>query len=91
MILLRNSHRRCSIKNDILKNFTKFSSKRLCRRLFLNKVPGLLPATFLKKKFRHQTQVFPKNFAKFLRIPFFIQFVFIVCQVEGYRNTVKSC
>ena len=36
----RNSHWRCSIKNGALKNFTKFTGKRLRQRLFFNKVAG---------------------------------------------------
>ena len=35
-----SSHRRCSIKIDVLKNFTKFTGKHLCQSLFFNKVAG---------------------------------------------------
>ena len=35
---VRNSHRRCFIKKGVLKNFAKFSGKRLCQSLFFNKV-----------------------------------------------------
>ena len=38
---LRSSHRRCSINKGFLRNFTKFTGKHLCQRLFLNKVAGL--------------------------------------------------
>ena len=34
----RNSHRRCSVKKGILRNFTKFTEKHLCQSLFFNKV-----------------------------------------------------
>ena len=37
----RSSHRRCSVKKNALRNFTKFARKHLCQRLFLNKVAGL--------------------------------------------------
>ena len=36
----RNSHRRCSIRKDALRNFTKFTGKHLCQSLFFNKVAG---------------------------------------------------
>ena len=32
---------RCSIKESVLKNFTKFTGKHLCQSLFFNKVAGL--------------------------------------------------
>ena len=53
-----NSDWRCSIKEGVLKIFTKFIGKHLCRRLFFNKV----------KRFRNRS--FPVSFVKFLRIPF---------------------
>ena len=40
-LLIRSSHRRCFIKKDVLKNFTKFKGKHLCQSVFLNEVPGL--------------------------------------------------
>ena len=46
----RNSHRRCSVKKDVLRNFAKFTGKYLCQSLFLNKVAGLRPVTLLKKR-----------------------------------------
>ena len=33
----RSSHRRCSVKNGVLKNFVKFAGKYLCQGLFFNK------------------------------------------------------
>ena len=65
----RSSHRRCSVRKGVLRNFAKFTGKHLCQRLFLNKVAGLRPATLLKKSLWHRC--FPVNFAKFLRIPFY--------------------
>ena len=35
---LVGSHQRCSVKNSVLRNFTKFTGKHLCQRLFFNKV-----------------------------------------------------
>ena len=46
---LRNSHRRCSIKKGVLRNFTKFTGKHLCQSPFYNKVAGLRPLAKRKK------------------------------------------
>ena len=48
------------MKNSILKNFSKFTGKDLCQGLFFNKVAGLRPATFLKKRPWHRS--FPVNY-----------------------------
>ena len=39
-ILFRSSHRSCSVKKGVLRNFA-FTGKRLCQRFFFNKVPDL--------------------------------------------------
>ena len=36
----RRSHWRCSVRNSVLSNFTKFTGKQLWQSLFFNKVPG---------------------------------------------------
>ena len=64
----KSSHRRCSLKKDILKNFAKFTRKYLYQSLFFNKVAGLRPATLLKK--RLWQKCFPVNFANLLRTLF---------------------
>ena len=65
----RSSHRRCSVKKGVLRNFAKFTGKHLCQGLLFNKVAGQArPATLLKKSLWHRC--FPVNFAKFLRTPF---------------------
>ena len=48
----RCSHRRCSIKKRIFRNFTTFTGKHLRQSLFFNKVAGLRPKTcnFIKKE-----------------------------------------
>ena len=43
--LFRSSHRKCSIKKGVLRNFAKFIGKHLCQSLFFNKV-GPWPATW---------------------------------------------
>ena len=46
---LRSSHQRCSMKEGVLRNFTKFTEKHLYKSLFFNKVVDLRPATLLKR------------------------------------------
>ena len=46
----RSSHRRCSVRKGVLKNFAKFTGKHLCQSLFFNKVADLRSATLLKKR-----------------------------------------
>ena len=54
-------------KKDVLRNFAKFTGKRLCQGLFFNKVAGLRTATLLNKRLWHRC--FPASFAKSLRTP----------------------
>ena len=35
---IRSSHRRCSVRKSVLRNFTKFTGKHLSQSTFLNKV-----------------------------------------------------
>ena len=62
----KSSHRRCSVRKGVLRNFSKFRGKHLCQSLFFNKAAGL-PATLLKKRLWHRC--FPMSFVKFLRTP----------------------
>ena len=39
--LLRSSHRRCSVKKGVLRNFANFAEKHLYQSLYFNKVAGL--------------------------------------------------
>ena len=57
----RSSHRRCSVRNGILRKLAKFTGKHLCKSLFFNKVSGLRPLTLLKRRL---TQVFSYEFCK---------------------------
>ena len=60
--IYRSSCRRCSIKKGVLKN---------CQSLFLNKVSlFLIKSLFFFIKKEALVQVFPVNFAKFLRTRF---------------------
>ena len=62
----RSSHRRCSVRKGVLRNFAKLTGKHLCQRLLFNKVAGL--TTLFKMRLCHKC--FPVDFAKFLRTPF---------------------
>ena len=64
---IRSSHRTCSVRKGVLRNFAKFTGKHLCQSLFFNKNAGRT-ATLLKKSPWHRC--FPVNFAKFLRKPY---------------------
>ena len=61
----RSSRQEVFFKKGILRNFAKFTGKRLCQSLFFDKVAGLRQ---LKK--RPWLRCFPVNFVKFLRTPF---------------------
>ena len=52
-IRYRSSHKGCSVRKGVLRNFAKFTGKHLCHNLFLNKVWGLRPATLLKERLTH--------------------------------------
>ena len=69
------SHRKCSVRKGVPRNFAKFTGKHLRQSLFFNKVGGLSPEAckFIKKRLWHRC--FPVNFAKFLRAPFLTEHV----------------
>ena len=62
-ILDRNSHRRCSIRKDVHRNFAKFTGKNTYVRVSLCQA-----CNFIKKRLWHRC--FTVNFAKCLRTPF---------------------
>ena len=67
MFPFRNSRPEAFCKK-LLRNFAKFTEKRLCQSLFCNKVAGLRAANLLTKRLWHRC--FPANFVKFLRTLF---------------------
>ena len=83
----RSSHRRCSKKKDVLKNFTEFTGNHLCQGLFFNKIAGLTPATLPKKRLWHRCC--PVNFAKVLRTPILKNICERLPMVAGWRTTKK--
>ena len=60
--------RRCSVKKVFLE-ISQNSQENTCVRVFFSNVPGLRPATLLKKKLWHRC--FSVNFAKSLRPLFY--------------------
>ena len=80
-----SSHPELVSKKVVLKNFWKFTWKRLYQCLFLNKVAGLSPAALLKKRLWHRCC--PAKFAKFLITPFFpvhLQWRLLLVQLIDY-------
>ena len=67
----RSSRPEVFCKKSVLRNFTKFTGKRLCQSLFFDKVAGLRLATLLKERLWHSC--LPVSFVKLLRIPFFTE------------------
>ena len=57
---------RCSVKKDVLKNFTKFTGKHLCQSLSFNKGAGFSLRETL-------VQVFPCEFWKIFKNSFFTE------------------
>ena len=47
--ITRSSHRRCSLKKGVLRDFTKSTGKHQCQGLFFNKATDLRPTTLLKR------------------------------------------
>ena len=67
--MCRSSRPEVFCKRSVLRIFAKFTGKRQCQTLFLNKVADLRLATLFKMRLWHRC--FPVNSAKFLRAPFF--------------------
>ena len=47
--IYRSSHRRCSIRKGVLRNFAKFTRNHLCQSPFFNKVAGPGLQLYLKE------------------------------------------
>ena len=56
------------LKKGVLRNFTQFTGRHLCQRLFFNKAAGVKPVYSERRRLWHRC--FPVNFVKFLRAPF---------------------
>ena len=81
----RSSHRRCSVRKGVLRNFTTFAGKRLCQSHFFIKLQAWGMIKLPEKKClylwfkcvsasvlkkRIWHRCFPVNFVKFLKTPF---------------------
>ena len=64
--IVRSSHRRCSVKKGVPKNF-KFHRKAPVLESLFNRITGLQVCHFIKKTLQHKC--FPVKFGKFLRTP----------------------
>ena len=67
----KSSHRRCSERKGIFRNFAKFIWKHLHQSLVFNKVAGLRLATLLKKRLWHRC--FTVNFCEISKNAFFTE------------------
>ena len=89
--IIRSSRPEVFCKRGVLSNFTKFTGKHLCQSLFLNKFPGLRPATLLKKE--TLAQVYSCEFCEISKNTFFIEHLWwlllhILCS-EGNKGSIK--
>ena len=64
---IQNSHRRCSVRNGVLRNFAKFTGKHLCQSLYFNKVA----CNFIK--IETLAQVFSCEFCDIFKNAFFTE------------------
>ena len=69
MLTNRSSHRKCSVRKDVLRNFAKLAGKHLCRSLFFNKVADLQAYSFIKKRLQHRR--FPAKSMKVFKNTYF--------------------
>ena len=76
-------------KKGALKKFHKVHLKTPVLESLFNRVPGLMPATLLKK--RLQRRCFQVNFVKFLRTPF-LQNTSVIClTVPFHKKVLYNC
>ena len=67
----RSSHRRCSVRKGVLRNFSKFTGKHMCKNLSFNKVAGCLQC-YLK---RGSTKVLSCEFCEISKNTFFMEHI----------------
>ena len=81
--ICRSSHRRCSVRKNVLRNFAKFTGKRLFQSLFFNKVAGLKPVTLLKKQ--TLAQVFSCKFCEISKNTYFTKHLQEAASLFGFE------
>ena len=69
----RSSHRKCSVRKVVLRNYTKFTGKYLGQGLFFNKVAGLSLKLYYFIKNKTLAQVFFCKFCEISRNTFFTE------------------
>ena len=88
---IKSSHRRCSIKKSLLRNFAVFTGKHLCQSLFFNNVADLffIKQETLKQAFSHIFCEIFKNtfFTKHLwtTVSYHISCYLCICQTYSKR------
>ena len=91
VLLHRSSHRRCSVRKDVLKSLAKFTGKHLRQSLFFNKVAGW--GHFIEKD--TLAQVFSCEFCEISKNTFFTEHLWTTASVYNtevspfYQNDVK--
>ena len=83
----QSSHRRCSVKEDILKSFANLTAKQLCWSLFLTMFQAWRRATLLK---RFQYRYFPVKFAKFLKNIYFKERLEMTASDQYQKSLLES-
>ena len=79
----RSSHRRCSVRKGVIRNFVKFTGKHLCQSLFFNKVEGLRPA-LLKKRLSHRCSC---EFCEITKKTFLTEHLWMTASIVISRKT----
>ena len=79
----RRSHRRCSLRKGVLRNFAKFTGKHLCQSLFFNKVAGLGLQLYKKETL---AQVFFCEFCEISKNTFFTEHLWATASELSRKN-----
>ena len=90
-VSIRSSHRICSVKKVVLKNFANFTGKNLCWSLFLIKLQFQGPATLLKKT---STKVLPCEICEPFKSNYFEEHLWMSTSklyLKKESNIVFSC
>ena len=75
-IICRSSHRRCSLRKGVLRNFVKFTGKHLCRSVLFNRSEA---CNFVKKE--TLGQVFSYEFCEISKNTFFTEHLWATASV----------
>ena len=83
-----SSHRKCSLRKGVLRNFAKFTRKNLCQSLFIIKLQASA-SNFIKKRL---TQVFPCEFCEISKNTLFTEHFGATAskQILSHTNTCNK-